>query len=533
MNTADFILLNGNIYTGNPQQPRAQALAARQGRIVAVGDNRSVRELAAAGAVIFDAGNQFVMSGFIDNHTHFRMGGETLLSVDLRDAKDRGDFSRRIAAHAATLPAGTWITGGSWDNEAWADSALPHRDWIDACTPQHPVLVYRLDLHMALANSLALKQAGIDRETPDPAGGTIERDAAGNPTGIVKDAAADMVVRAMPQLTEDTVSAQLTAAMRHANSLGVTSIQDVTSWQEYSVFAALRQRGLLTVRVAARTPISHWQKQADWIKTNGGGDEWLKLAGLKGFADGALGSRTAYFFEPYADEPGNCGLLHDQMHPEGIMLQRATAADAAGLQCSIHAIGDRANHELLELFTAVAAANGCRDSRHRIEHAQHLTPADLGRFCELGVIASVQPYHAIDDGRFAERRIGAERCRLTYPFRSLIEAGALVSFGTDWPVAPLNPLLGIYAAVTRATLDGRYPGGWMPQEKIDVAAALQAYTLNSAWAEFAEADKGSLQPGKLADIAVLSADLLAIEPAAIRDVQVVATIAGGQLVYQR
>lgn len=530
---ADFILSNANIYTGSPNQPKAQALAASGGRIIAIGSSQEVSKLAGDHTVCFDAHGAFAMPGFIDNHTHLRWGGENLLSVDLRDSKSRTDFAARIAAHAETLPAGAWITGGSWDNEAWDNPALPKREWIDACTPQHPVLVYRLDLHMALANSLALKMAGIDKHTADPDGGAIERDPDGNPTGIVKDSAMALVWNAMPALSADVLRSQLSAAMAHANALGVTSVQDITAWEEWDVLLALRQSGKLSVRIAARTPITEWEKQREWINKNGAGDEWLKLAGVKGFCDGSLGSTTAYFFKPYADDPGSCGLLHDQMFPEGIMLERARAADAAGLQCSIHAIGDRANHLLLNIFDDIAKANGRRDSRHRIEHAQHLLSEDIRRFSQLGIIASVQPYHAIDDGRFAERRIGAERCRRTYPFRSLLDAGAIVTFGTDWPVAPLNPLLGIYGAVTRSTLDGQFPDGWIPAEKVSVEAAIKAYTANSAWAEFAENDKGTLEQGKLADIVLLSDDLLAIDPQNIRDVQVLATIVGGNVVYQR
>ena len=528
---ADFVLINANLFTGNPQQPNVQALAAKQGRIIAVGDNERIQALADSETVCFDAKGTFAMPGFIDNHTHLRWGGENLLSVDLRESKNREDFAARVSAHAATLPSGTWITGGSWDNEAWDNSALPSRDWIDAYTQDHPVLVYRLDLHMGVANSLALRLANIDRNTPDPDGGTIERGPDGEPTGIVKDAAMALVWKAMPQLTMEDIIHQLTAAMHHANSLGVTSVQDVTSWDEWYALIEMKQRNALTLRVAARTPITEWEKQRDWIAGNGKGDEWLKLVGVKGFSDGSLGSTTACFFEPYDDEPGSCGLLHDQMFPEGIMQERVIAADAAGLQCSIHAIGDRANHILLDIFKMAADVNGRRDSRHRIEHAQHLLPSDIGRFSELGVVASVQPYHAIDDGRFAERRIGARRCQTTYPFRSLMESGAAVPFGTDWPVASLNPLLGVYGAVTRSTLDGHFPDGWIPAEKISVTAAVQAYTAASAWAEFSEAEKGTLEVGKLADIVILSEDIHKIPPEDIRKVKVLATIVGGSIVY--
>lgn len=529
---ADFILFNANVYTGNPKQPKAQALAAWQGRIIAIGDNAMIQSLANQETVSYDAKGAMAMPGFIDNHTHLRWGGETLLSVDLRDAKNREEFVTRIAGHVATLPTGTWITGGSWDNEAWDNSALPRRDWIDACTPDHPVLVYRLDLHMGVANSLALRLAGIDRNTPNPDGGTIERDSDGEATGIVKDAAMALIWKAMPELKTEDIIRQLTAAMLHANSLGVTSVQDVTSWEEWLALLEMKRRNVLTLRVSARTPIPEWEKQSDWVEKHGKGDEWLKLAGVKGFSDGSLGSTTACFFEHYADEPDNCGLLHDQMFPEGIMQERITAADAARLQCSIHAIGDRANHIILDLFETAERVNGRRDSRHRVEHAQHLLPSDLKRFSELGIVASVQPYHAIDDARFAERRIGKLRCQTTYPFRSLIEAGAVVSFGTDWPVAPLNPLLGVYGAVTRTTLEGHFPDGWIPKEKISVVEAIRAYTETSAWVEFGEKEKGTLEIGKLADIVILSDDIHVIPLHDIRDIKVLATIVGGTIVYQ-
>jgi len=529
---AELVLLGGRVWTGDPRQPQAEAVAIGDGRILAVGRAESVRALIGPRTRVLNVHGRLVLPGFIDNHTHFLDGGFHLLSVDLRDARDPQEFARRIAERAKTLPPGRWITGGQWDHELWPGAPLPRKEWIDPYTPNTPVFVTRLDGHMGLANSAALRQAGITRQTPDPPGGTIVRDPqTGEPTGILKDAAMSLVYRVIPEPSDHEYDEALRAALREAARFGVTSIQDITEWAHWPVYRRAHQRGELTVRVYARTPIPEWERQRELVAREGAGDQWLRLGGFKGFVDGSLGSTTALFFEPYADAPQTSGLLHSQMFPEGIMKQRIAAADRAGFQCSIHAIGDKANALVLDIFEEVIRENGPRDRRFRIEHAQHLRPQDIPRMARLGVIASMQPYHAIDDGRWAEKRIGRERCKTTYAFRSLLDAGVRVTFGSDWPVAPLNPLLGIYAAVTRRTLDGKNPNGWFPEQKITVEEAVRAYTIWGAYAEFAETVKGSIEVGKVADLVVLSRDIFAIPPEEIAQVEVLYTIVGGRIIY--
>jgi predicted amidohydrolase YtcJ len=326
---------------------------------------------------------------------------------------------------------------------------------------------------------------------------------------------------------EEALKASLSAAAR----FGVTSIQDITPWEDYQAYKRFRDSGRLTVRVYARTPMSDWKRQAETVAKDGAGDDWLRLGGLKAFMDGSLGSTTALFFEPFSDAPNTSGLMVDDNIPEGKLKQNIKEADKAGLQCSIHAIGDKANKILLGYFEEVSRENGPRDRRFRIEHAQHLLPADIARFAKLGVIASMQPYHAIDDGRWAEKRIGPMRIKTTYAFRSLLDAGAVVAFGSDWFVAPLSPILGIHAAVTRQTIDGKNPGGWVPEQKVTVEEAVRAYTLSCAYAEFAEKEKGTLEIGRLADVVVLSQNIFVINPNEIQETSVVYTIVGGKTVY--
>jgi len=512
----------------------AEAVAIRGEQIIAVGSRSEVQKLAAASTRVVDLGGKLALPGFIDAHTHFLSGGFQLLSVDLRDAKTQAEFTRRIGEQAKKVGPGKWIEGGDWDHENWRGAALPTKELIDGVTRENPVAVERLDGHMILANSLALEKAGITRDTPDPPGGIIVRDAkTGEPTGILKDAASGLVTRVIPAATEEQSTAALEAALQEAAKHGVTSIDDITLWDQWPIYQRYRDEGRLTVHVYSRTPMAEWEKQRDYVARFGRGDEWLRMGGLKAFMDGSLGSTTAFFFEPYKDAPGTSGLLRPDDQPQGKMGERIQAADAAGLQCSVHAIGDRANYLLLNYFEAAEKANGERDRRFRIEHAQHLQLTDIPRFGKLGVIASMQPYHLIDDGRWAEKRIGAERLKGTYAFRSLMDTGATLAFGSDWPVAPLDPIRGIYAAVTRRTLDGKHPGGWIPEQKITVEEAVRSYTAGGAYAEFAEREKGTLEPGKLADIVVLSKDIFQIAPEAIWDTKVISTWVGGRQAWPK
>ncbi|HEY3135024.1 MAG TPA: amidohydrolase [Blastocatellia bacterium] len=527
----DLALINGRIWTGNKAQPWAEAVASRGERIIAVGSNDDVKKLTDSKTRLIDLRGKLALPGFIDDHTHFIEGGFHLLSVDLRDAATPEEFARRIKDHAAKLAAGRRITGGDWDHERWPGGQLPTKELIDRFTPNNPVAVNRLDGHMCLANSVALRAAGITKETKDPPGGTIVRDAkTGEPTGILKDGAQSLIDRVIPEPTEVEVDEALKASLAEAARVGVTSIQDITPWRDYEAYKRFRDSGRLTVRVYARTPMSQWKRQADVVAHHGKGDDWLKLGGLKAFMDGSLGSTTALFFEPFNDAPNTSGLMVADNIPEGKLKQNIKDADKAGLQCSVHAIGDRANNILLNYLEEVEKENGPRDRRFRIEHAQHLLAGDIPRFAKLGVIASMQPYHAIDDGRWAEKRIGPARINTTYAFRSLLDAGATLVFGSDWYVAPLSPILGIHAAVTRQTLDGKNARGWVPEQKITVEEAVRAYTSSAAYAEFAEKDKGTLEVGKLADLVVLSQNIFRINPDDICNTTVVYTIVGGDVV---
>jgi predicted amidohydrolase YtcJ len=386
---------------------------------------------------------------------------------------------------------------------------------------------------MAVANSLAIKLSGITRETKNPDGGLIVRDTSGEPTGVLKDAAMSLVYRVVPPSTSEQKLAAARAATDYAASIGVASVQDMSAGADVGVYQELLRRGQLKTRIYGFSPLPNWERIARAGIRSGFGSEMLRVGGLKGFSDGSLGSTTALFFEPYNDAPNTSGLPADEMFPEGDMLKRVKEADAAGLQVVVHAIGDKANETMLSIFEQVTQNNGPRDRRFRIEHAQHLRMQDIARFRRAGVIASMQPYHAADDGRWAEKRIGAERCKGTYAFRSLLDSGATLAFGSDWTVAPLNPLQGILAAVTRQTLDGKHPQGWIPEQKITVEEAVRAYTVGSAYAEFQETAKGTITPGKLADLVILSRDIFTIDPKGIGGVRAELTIVDGRVVYER
>ena len=534
--SATLIVVNANVRTMDPAKPTAEAIAVHGNRIVAVGSSAEIRKLAGSRTEVIDADGKLVLPGFNDAHVHFLSGGFQLSSVDLRDASTPEEFAQRIRSFAAKLPAGRWITGGDWDHERWPEingkAPLPTKELIDRFTPNTPVFVSRLDGHMALANSLALKLAGVTKLTPDPDGGLIVRDpTTGEPTGVLKDAAMSAVWKVIPDSSIEEKLSAARAATEHAAKLGVTSVQDMSAGDDVGVYQSLLDRGELKTRIYAVAPLPAWERLARTGIHAHFGSDMLRIGGLKGFADGSLGSTTAFFYEPYLDAPTTRGLAGDEMFPEGAMLERVRQADRAGLQVMIHAIGDRANDQILSLFTQVSRENGARDRRFRIEHAQHLRRQDIQRFAGEKVIASMQPYHAIDDGRWAEKRIGRERAKTTYAFRSLLDAGATLAFGTDWSVAPLNPVLGIYAAVTRRTLDGKNANGWIPEQRITVEEAVRAYTLGSSFAEFQEGSKGTLTPGKLADIVMLSQDVFTIEPREIEKVKVVLTIMDGRIVY--
>jgi predicted amidohydrolase YtcJ len=527
-------LVNGRVWTGNPSQPEAEAIAIAGDRIVLVGSTAQVRERA-GGAEVVDLAGAFVTPGFIDTHVHFVDGGFRLASVQLRDAATREEFVARIKAFAATVPEGTWITGGDWDHTLW-DGELPRKDWIDAVTPRHPVWINRLDGHMALANSAALDAAGVTRDVRDIAGGEIVRDAKGEPTGLLKDNAMGLVDAKVPNPSDAMKDRALDAAMKYVAEQGVTTVHNMGSWDDLAVFDRARRGSRLATRVYAAVPLQTWERLRDAVvaKTYGGesgrGDAWLRVGALKGFVDGSLGSHTAAFHDPFTDAPKDRGLFVNT--PEDLYAW-ISGADKAGLHVMVHAIGDRANATLLDTYERTARENGPRDRRFRIEHAQHLAPRDIPRFGALGVVPSMQPYHAIDDGRWAEKVIGPERIKGTYAFRALLDSKAPLAFGSDWFVAPPTPLEGVYAAVTRRTLDDRNPEGWVPEQKITVEEALAAYTRAGAYASFDEREKGTLAPGMLADITVIDQDLRRIPAPEIRRARIVRTIVGGKTVYRR
>ena len=530
----DLIIFNATVHTMDQAQPTVEAVAVAGPRILALGPSKELRALAGPGTRLVDAGGKTVLPGFNDAHVHFLMGGFSLASVDLRDAASPEEMARRLGEFAGKLPKGRWILGGDWDHERWPGAPLPTKEMIDGATPEHPVFVNRLDGHMALANSVALKLAGVTKETKDPPGGLIVRDPkTGEPTGILKDAAEDLVDRAVPARTFEEKLVAARAATQHAAELGVTSVTDVSAGDDVGLYQYLLERGELKTRIYAVRSIVSWEPLAQTGIRAAFGSDRLRIGGLKGFADGSLGSTTALFFEPYSDAPGTRGLLFDQMLPEGIMLKRVMDADRHGLQVMIHAIGDEANWRILEIYRQVVEKNGPRDRRFRIEHAQHLRPGDIARFGRQGVVASMQPYHAADDGRWCDKRIGPERSKGTYAFRSLLDSGAVLAFGSDWTVAPLDPLTGLKAAVTRQTLDGKHPNGWVPEQKLTLDQALRAYTVGSAYAEFADKVKGTLSPGKLADLVMLDRDLYKLDPAEIDQAKVALTVMDGQVEYER
>ncbi len=521
-------IVNARVWTGDARRPWADAVAVAGDTIAAVGSSAEVRKLAGKARVI-DAHGQMVTPGFIDSHVHFVIGGFRLSSVQLRDARTPGEFVRRIREFAAAVPRGAWITGGDWDHEQWG-GRLPERSWIDSVTPDNPVWVNRLDGHMALANSAALRAAGVTAATGDVSGGTIVRNAAGEPTGILKDNAQDLVDRIVPDPLPALQDRALDTAMAYVAAQGVTTVHNMGSWDDLAIFERARVAGRLRTRIYASVPLATWQRLRDTIAARGRGDNWVRIGGLKGFVDGSLGSHTAAMFAPFTDAPKDSGLF---VNTPADLYEWTAGADRAGLQVIVHAIGDRAISTLLGIYARVEREDGPRDRRFRVEHAQHLAAADFRRFAELGVIASMQPYHAIDDGRWAEKVIGHERATRTYAFRSLLDSGAVLAFGSDWFVAPPTPLEGIYAAVTRRTLDGANPGGWIPEQKISVEEALRAYTSGGAHAAFEDDVKGSLAVGKLADLVMIDRDITRIPGEQIRDARVMLTIVGGAIVYQR
>ena len=526
--TPDHVVI-GKIWTANQEMPLAEAIAIQGERIIAVGSFEAIKPLIVPDTKVLNFHSGLVVPGFIDSHIHFVTGGANLKSVQLRDAVTPEEFAKRIAEFAKKRPVGSWITGGDWDHTLWGGQ-LPDRQWIDSQTPVTPVWIQRLDGHMALANTAAMRAAGLkESNIPEVSGGEIVRDSQGRPTGIFKDNAMSLVAHAVPPPTIKDRLDSIRAASDFVLARGVTCVHHMGDWDEVEALRVAANRNLLNVRVYACTPLSQWQQLAEEIELHGRGNPLLSIGGLKGFVDGSLGSHTAAFLEPYSDRPDSRGLLVNRRDD---LQQWITAADQAGLQVAVHAIGDRAVRLLLDIFEEVVSEHGVRDRRFRVEHAQHIHPTDIPRFAQLGVIASMQPYHAIDDGRWAEQRIGHQRCETTYAFRALLNFKTRVAFGSDWFVAPPTPILGIDAAVTRRTIDGKNPTGWIPRQRITVEEAFKAYTIDAAYAGFLESEIGSLEVGKLADLVVLDKDLLELPPFELPQANVIFTMVGGKPVYQ-
>ena len=528
---ADVVVQGGTVWTGlstGRGQPGAVAIA--DGKILAIGDSSQIARYVGSKTEVLRANGGLVMPGFADGHTHFIDGGFQLASVDLRDAATPQEFVRRLKQYAARLKPGEWITGGDWDHTLWPGATLPQHAWIDSVTPNNPVFVNRLDGHEALANSAAMRAAGVTKGTPTPQGGEILHDARGEPTGIFKDRAMDLIWHAAPDPSPEQRDSALARALAHAAALGVTATAHMSaSFADLASYRRLEHAGRQTLRVSLYLPLDSWQAVAESAARNAG-DDWVRIGGVKGYMDGSAGSRTAFFFEPFSDSANYRGLMQ---HPEADMRQWIGAADSAGLQIAVHAIGDRANAILLAIYDSVARAHGARDRRFRVEHAQHLRPQDIPRFGMQRVVASMQPYHAIDDGRWVEQRIGPVRIKTTYAFRTLYDTEVPLAFGSDWTVAPLDPMLGVYAAVTRRTLDGKNPGGWVPEQKITLGETLRAYTYGNAWATFNEQKWGTLAPGRFADVVVLDRDPFTVPAESLGTIKPRYTLVGGKVVYRK
>lgn len=520
----DTAYVNGRIWTGVNAVPLAGALGISGDRIACVGKGATAARIGRATRVV-DLKGAFVCPGFMDNHTHFLMGSQALVQVQLLPVRTPQQLIETIGAFARTLPAGKWLQGFGWDAERWGGE-LPSRQWLDAVTPDTPVFVQRTDGHIALVNSLALRLAGIDRNTPQPVGGTIDKDAKGEPTGILRDNAMDPVLAVIPPPGAGETDAIMRRGIELGLSRGLTQVHNADmDWDVFESARRLRSHGETGLRFYNLAPLKQWEKLAKLVREEGRGDDWVRWGGLKGMADGALGSRTALMRQHYANDDKNFGFALQPFEQFG---EWVMGADRAGLQVAVHAIGDAAIDKVLDIFAATSKANGRRDRRFRIEHAQHIALDAVARFGREKVIACIHPYHAIDDGRWAGKVLNPDQLKGSWATRSLLDGGAMVSFGSDWPVAPLDPLGGIEAAVLRRTTDGLQPAGFVPEQKITAAEALSAYTLGNAYAGFQEHKLGTIQPGKLADLTVLEQNLLDCDPATIAATQVLRTVVGGR-----
>jgi predicted amidohydrolase YtcJ len=526
--------LHGRIYTNDPQHPWAAAMAVREDKIFCIGGIDIVMLECGGGqedAETIQLNGHFVMPGFNDAHVHLGAAGADMLAVQLNGAASVEELQKRLADAVATHKEGEWITGSGWDHTLWPEKVFPTKQQLDAVSPKNPVLLTHVSGHVAVANSAALKIAGITKDSPNPKGGEIEHDADGESTGMLKEGSAmSLVAQNIPEPSDEQRRRGIELVLGDAAKNGVTSVQDNSEWEDFQVYHDLREEGKLTARITEWLHFTTSLGELQNMRSEGGvNDPWLKTGALKMVTDGALGSRTAALLAPYSDDPTASGIL--TMDPAKLR-QMAIERDKAGFQLAFHAIGDRANRVALDVFEAVAKANGPRDRRDRIEHAQVVAPEDFPRFASLKIIASMQPSHQTTDMRWAEQRVGPDRVKGAYAWSTLQKSGARLAFGTDYPVEPISPMRGLYACVTRELPDGGPPGGWQPQEKISLDECIRAYTTGSAYAQFEEGRKGELKRGEYADFIVLSNDLTKIPPSEFVKTRVLRTVVGGRTVYQ-
>ena len=530
---ADLALINGDIYTVDSAHPRAQAIAIRGEKIEAVGTTEEIRALVGPKTRVIDLHGRFAMPGFNDAHTHLASAGMKKLNVDIEGAKSLADFQNRIRAALKNYKPGEWITGSGWDHTLWPEKRFPTRWDLDAVSKNHPMMLGRVDGHVAVVNSRALEIAGITKNAPDPAGGHIVRDEkTGEPNGMLEeDAAMSLVSRHIPPPRPERRRRGIELALADAVSHGVTSIQDYSTWDDFLIYRELKTEGKLPLRITEWLTFTEPLAKLEEERREGGTtDPWLKTGALKAFMDGSLGSRTAAMLAPYSDDLSTSGIL--RMQPAELN-RMSIERDKAGFQLNFHAIGDKANRVALDAFAAVLAANGPRDRRDRVEHAQIVAPEDFARFAKLRVIASMQPVHLLDDERWAGERIGPERSRGAYAWNTMRKDGVRLAFGTDYPVEAVNPLRGIYACVTRELPEGGPAGGWEPQEKLPRDVCIYDYTVGSAYGEFEEDRKGELKAGMFADIVVYPTDIMRMAPHELMTTPVDVTITGGRVVYER
>ena len=527
--------LHAHIYTNDPKQPWAAAMAVRDEKIFCIGTLAHIMLDCGGAEAELDAiqmHEQFIMPGFNDAHTHLGNAGHDKLALDLKGTDSIEELQQRLRAAVAQHKAGDWIVGSGWDQTRWPEKRFPNRQDLDAAAPDNPVWLVHVSGHVGVANSMALKRTEILPDTKNPTGGEIERDADGNPTGLMKEGSAmEFVEQKIPEPTAEQRRHGIELVLQELAMNGVTSAQDNSAWDDFLVYRDLKEEKKLTVRITEWLPFMAPLDELQNMRSEGGTtDPWLKTGALKMVTDGALGSRTAAMLAPYSDDPNSTGIL--TIEPEKLKAM-ALDRDKLGFQLAFHAIGDRANRVALDVFEAVLRVNGTRDRRDRIEHAQVVSPQDIPRFGELKVIASMQPSHQTNDMRWAENRVGPERIKGAYAWNSLQKSGAVLAFGTDYDVEPINPFRGLYACVTREASEGGPAGGWEPQEKLPLDNCIRAYTVGSAYAEFADGKKGELKVGEYADFIVLSQDITKAAPRELLNTQVLQTVVGGRTVYQR